>query len=149
MTTTHVSRPPDPADRASILLITGPARHAAAGKACSGGKLAFATRSGGWVTGPDARRPPGPVGRPVVSRRCGVRARCRRRALQAPVAHRARALEPGPEALLADDAALHHRLLFLREADVPEEISALRVFDVIGWMDGKNRGLSERSDLKR
>ncbi|MDI9940656.1 DUF6308 family protein [Rhodococcus sp. IEGM 1351] len=42
------------------------------------------------------------------------------------------------EALRADDGALHHRLLSIREeAGLPEEISALRVFDVIAWMDGE------------
>ena len=29
------------------------------------------------------------------------------------------------------------------------EISVLRVFDVIAWMDGEERGLDERSDLGR
>ncbi|GCE37841.1 hypothetical protein Rhow_000725 [Rhodococcus wratislaviensis] len=54
------------------------------------------------------------------------------------------------EALRADDAALHHRLLNIRDtAGLPEEISALRVFDVIAWMDGRSRGLGERSDLGR
>ena len=32
---------------------------------------------------------------------------------------------------------------------LPEKISALWVFDVIAWMGGKCRGLSERSDLQR
>ncbi|MFC0453691.1 DUF6308 family protein [Rhodococcus jostii] len=59
-------------------------------------------------------------------------------------------LNPVREALRADDGALHHRLLSIREeAGLPEEISALRVFDVIVWMDGKNRGLGERSELGR
>ena len=59
-------------------------------------------------------------------------------------------LNPVREALRADDGALHRRLLSIRkEAGLPEEISALRVFDVIAWMDGKNRGLGERSDLGR
>ncbi|MFC9768511.1 DUF6308 family protein [Rhodococcus jostii] len=54
------------------------------------------------------------------------------------------------EALRADDAALHHRLLSIRDAaGLPEEISALRVFDVIAWMDGKNRGRGTGSDLER
>ncbi|MFI2248505.1 DUF6308 family protein [Rhodococcus sp. NPDC019627] len=35
------------------------------------------------------------------------------------------------------------------EAGPPEQISALRVFDVIAWMEGKNRGLGERSELGR
>ncbi|WP_368679965.1 DUF6308 family protein (plasmid) [Rhodococcus opacus] len=59
-------------------------------------------------------------------------------------------LNPVREALRADGAALHHRLLSIRdEAGLPEEVSALRVFDVIAWMDGKNRGLGEGSDLGR
>ncbi|SEC59848.1 hypothetical protein SAMN04490220_2066 [Rhodococcus jostii] len=41
-------------------------------------------------------------------------------------------LNPVWEALRADDGALHHRLLSLRmEAGLPEEVSALRVFEVI------------------
>ncbi|MDF3312967.1 DUF6308 family protein [Rhodococcus koreensis] len=41
-------------------------------------------------------------------------------------------------ALWADDGALHHRLLSIRkEAGLPDEISVLRVFDVIAWMDGE------------
>ncbi|QSE87513.1 hypothetical protein JWS13_01275 (plasmid) [Rhodococcus pseudokoreensis] len=56
-------------------------------------------------------------------------------------------LNPVREALRADDGALHRRLLPIREeAGLPEEISALRLFDVIAWMDGKYRGLGERSD---
>ncbi|AHK35996.1 DUF6308 family protein [Rhodococcus opacus] len=35
------------------------------------------------------------------------------------------------------------------EAGLPAEISALRVFDVIAWVDGKSRGLCEGSDLGR
>ncbi|RYF87837.1 MAG: hypothetical protein EON95_21265 [Caulobacteraceae bacterium] len=59
-------------------------------------------------------------------------------------------LNPVREALRADDGALHNRLESLRgEAGLPEEISALRVFDVIAWMDGKNRRLGESSDLER
>ncbi|AII11486.1 hypothetical protein EP51_46840 (plasmid) [Rhodococcus opacus] len=59
-------------------------------------------------------------------------------------------LNPVREALRADDAALHHRLLKIRaEAGLPEEISALRVFDVIAWMDGKDRGLGQRADQGR
>ncbi|MDV6286638.1 DUF6308 family protein [Rhodococcus jostii] len=59
-------------------------------------------------------------------------------------------LNPVREALRAEDRALHHRLESLRkEAGLPEEISALRVFDVIAWMDGKNRGLGERADQER
>ena len=59
-------------------------------------------------------------------------------------------LNPVREALRADDGALHHRLLSIsEEAGLPREISALRVFDVIAWMDGKNRRLGEPSDLER
>ena len=59
-------------------------------------------------------------------------------------------LNPVREALRADDGALHHRLLSIREeAGLPGEISALRVVDVIAWMDGKNRRLGEPSDLER
>ncbi|MDX5969975.1 DUF6308 family protein [Rhodococcus opacus] len=59
-------------------------------------------------------------------------------------------LNPVREALRADDGALHRRLLSIRkEAGLPEEISALRVFDVIAWMDGKNRRLGEPSDQER
>ncbi|PBC51550.1 DUF6308 family protein [Rhodococcus sp. ACPA1] len=59
-------------------------------------------------------------------------------------------MNPVREVLRADDAALHHRSLSIRkEAGLPEEISALRVFDVIAWMDGKSRNLGERSDLGR
>ncbi|ABG99049.1 conserved hypothetical protein (plasmid) [Rhodococcus jostii RHA1] len=48
-------------------------------------------------------------------------------------------LNPVREALRTDDGALHRRLLSLRgEAGLPEEISALWVFDVIAWMDGKD-----------
>lgn len=46
-------------------------------------------------------------------------------------------------ALQADDGALHHRLIALRdEAGLPAEVSALRVLDVLAWMDGQ--GYSER-----
>lgn len=42
-------------------------------------------------------------------------------------------------ALRADDQALHHRLLTLRdEAGLPERLSPLRVLDVIAWRDGKD-----------
>ena len=47
-------------------------------------------------------------------------------------------LNPVREALRADDGALHRRLLsLLGEAGLREEISALRVFDLIAWMDGE------------
>ncbi|MDV7090178.1 DUF6308 family protein [Rhodococcus opacus] len=55
-------------------------------------------------------------------------------------------LIPLREALRADEVALHHRVLTIwEEAGLPEEISALRVFDVIAWMDGTG----ERSDWGR
>jgi hypothetical protein len=49
--------------------------------------------------------------------------------------------EPLRVALRADDRALHLRLLRLRAAaGLPEDVSALRVFDVIAWREGKDRG---------
>jgi hypothetical protein len=49
--------------------------------------------------------------------------------------------EPLRLALRANDDALHHRLLRLRTAaGLPEQISALRVFDVIAWREGKDLG---------
>jgi Family of unknown function (DUF6308) len=46
------------------------------------------------------------------------------------------------EALRADDNALQHRLLRLRTAAVlPLSVTALRIFDVIAWMEGKEQGL--------
>ena len=51
--------------------------------------------------------------------------------------------EPVREALRADGAALHRRLLRLRAAaGLQPQVSALRVFDVITWMDGKRRGMA-------
>lgn len=44
-------------------------------------------------------------------------------------------------ALQANDRELHHRLLRLhREAELPDQVSALRTFDVIAWMEGKGNG---------
>ena len=44
-------------------------------------------------------------------------------------------------ALAADDRALHQRLLRLRETSgLPGQVSALRVFDVVCWMEGKDKG---------
>lgn len=44
-------------------------------------------------------------------------------------------------ALAADDRALHARLLRLREAaGLPGLVSSLRVFDVVCWMEGKDKG---------
>lgn len=49
--------------------------------------------------------------------------------------------EPLRTALRDDDKALHRRLVRLRdEAGLPAGISPLRVFDVICWREGKNRG---------
>jgi hypothetical protein len=49
-----------------------------------------------------------------------------------------RSWAPKAQALGADDAALPHRLLSIRAAaGLPEEISVLRVFEVIVWADGK------------
>lgn len=47
--------------------------------------------------------------------------------------------DPIREALRADGGALHARLLRIRAAAaLPDEISALRVLDVISWMHGKS-----------
>lgn len=49
-------------------------------------------------------------------------------------------LEPIRLALRAQDHALHRRLLELRaEAGLPEEVTSLRVLDVIAWMSGRFR----------
>jgi hypothetical protein len=46
--------------------------------------------------------------------------------------------EPVRVALREDDKALHRRLQRLREkANLPVEVSALRVLDVIAWLEGK------------
>lgn len=43
-------------------------------------------------------------------------------------------------ALAADNRAFHVRMLALRDAaDLPEEISPLRILDVLAWMDGSGR----------
>ncbi|MCG5470460.1 DUF6308 family protein [Micromonospora sp. LAH09] len=50
--------------------------------------------------------------------------------------------EPLRAALRANDCALHRRLLRLRNvAQLPAEVSALRILDVIAWREGKDRGL--------
>jgi len=42
--------------------------------------------------------------------------------------------------LRQDDSTLHNRLLALRdEAEIPPHVPALRVFDIIAWMEGKQR----------
>jgi hypothetical protein len=44
-------------------------------------------------------------------------------------------------ALRKEDHALHNRLLRLRkQAGLPEEVSVLRVLDVIAWMEGTHPG---------
>jgi hypothetical protein len=46
--------------------------------------------------------------------------------------------EPLRIELRKDNKALHRRLLALKaQADLPTEVSALRVFDVIAWMEGQ------------
>src|SRR3954469_25633639 len=51
---------------------------------------------------------------------------------------RERQWEPLHQALRANRAALHHRLQGIREAaGLPRSISALRILDVIAWMDGR------------
>ena len=53
--------------------------------------------------------------------------------------------EPVRRALRADDFALQRRLLRVREqSGLPEEVTALRVLDVIAWMEGKAKGLGSR-----
>jgi hypothetical protein len=50
--------------------------------------------------------------------------------------------EPMRQALRENDLALHHRLLRLRaDADLPTQVSALRILDVVSWVEGKDRGL--------
>lgn len=50
--------------------------------------------------------------------------------------------EPVRLALRQDDLALHHRLVRLRDAaGLPQDIDALRVLDVLAWLEGKDRGL--------
>jgi hypothetical protein len=49
--------------------------------------------------------------------------------------------EPLRQELRANDAALHRRLLRLRDqAGLARSVTALRVFDVVCWMEGKDRG---------
>ena len=49
--------------------------------------------------------------------------------------------EPLRVALREENKALHRRLLRLRQAaGLPGEVSALRVFDVMCWREGKDRG---------
>ncbi|SFP89220.1 hypothetical protein SAMN05660464_0016 [Geodermatophilus dictyosporus] len=50
--------------------------------------------------------------------------------------------EPLRQVLRADDGALQTRLLGLRDAaGLDASVSALRVYDVIAWMEGKKRGV--------
>ncbi|MDV7357674.1 DUF6308 family protein [Rhodococcus oxybenzonivorans] len=58
-------------------------------------------------------------------------------------------VNPVREALRANDGALHCRLLSIRAAAGVPEISALRMLDVIAWMDGKARGVGSRADQER
>jgi hypothetical protein len=49
--------------------------------------------------------------------------------------------EPLRQQLRANDAALHRRLLRLRyQANLTSSVTALRVFDVVCWMEGKEKG---------
>jgi len=49
--------------------------------------------------------------------------------------------EPLRQQLRANDAALHRRLLRLRDqAGLSASVTALRVFDVVCWMEGKDKG---------
>ncbi|WP_038170051.1 DUF6308 family protein [Tomitella biformata] len=48
-------------------------------------------------------------------------------------------LEPVRRAMRDDDRALHHRLLDLRDrAGLDQNVPALRILDVLAWMQGKN-----------
>ena len=54
--------------------------------------------------------------------------------------------EPLRVALRQDDGALHERLLRLhRDAHLPDEVSPLRVFDVICWKEGKKLGYGAKT----
>ena len=56
--------------------------------------------------------------------------------------------DPLRVALRENEGALHHRLLGLRAtAELPGEVSALRVFDVICWQEGKDRGLRDEEEI--
>jgi hypothetical protein len=53
--------------------------------------------------------------------------------------------EPLRQLLRADDGELHRRLLMLRDsAELPSRVSALRVLDVLAWMEGKMRAKSPK-----
>lgn len=52
--------------------------------------------------------------------------------------------EPLHAALKANDNALWERLVELRDlAELPEDVSVLRVFDVLAWMDGSGNTVAE------
>ncbi|MDG6109614.1 hypothetical protein Daura_48560 [Dactylosporangium aurantiacum] len=56
--------------------------------------------------------------------------------------------EPLRRALRADHCALQHRLLHLRAlAELPDSLSALRIFDVIAWREGKDRGFQQYQEV--
>lgn len=51
--------------------------------------------------------------------------------------------EPIRQALQPEAGNLHERLMSLHDrAGVPEQVSALRVLDVVTWMEGKAAGLA-------
>lgn len=53
--------------------------------------------------------------------------------------------DPVRVALRQDDRALHRRLLRLQAAaGLPGDVSALRVLDVVAWMEGKSKGFGGR-----
>lgn len=55
--------------------------------------------------------------------------------------------EPIRQQLRLNDGALQERLLSLRDqAGLPSDVSALRVLDVIAWMEGKRAGLQPKPD---
>ena len=56
--------------------------------------------------------------------------------------------EPLRLLLRADGCRLHERLLRLRaDAGLPEEVSALRVLDVVAWQEGREHKVRARPDL--
>ncbi|MGY1665913.1 DUF6308 family protein [Geodermatophilus sp. SYSU D00696] len=99
----------------------------------------------GWRLETALRELPG-IGRTIASKLCA-----RKRPRLLPIydsvvgevtSAQSQQWEPLREALRADDGALHRRLLALRDAaGLGATVSALRVYDVVAWMEGKKRGV--------
>lgn len=106
-----------------------------------------------WTLEAEVRRLPG-VGRTIASKLC---ARKRPRLLPiydtvvGRVTHAEHAQwDPLREALEADGGSLHERLLRLRrDAALRENVSALRVYDVVAWMEGKDRNVEPATSEER